>query len=48
MHELVVTDTVPLRAPFDTLPIHVLSTAGLLGEAMKRIHANKSVSALFV
>jgi ribose-phosphate pyrophosphokinase len=48
MHELVVTDTVPLKPPFDTLPIHVLSTAGLLGEAMKRIHANKSVSALFV
>ena len=48
MHELVVTDTVPLKSPFDTLPIHVLSTAALLGEAMKRIHANKSVSALFV
>ena len=45
--EFVVTDTVPLRSDTATLPIKVLSVAGLLGEAILRIHDNQSVSSLF-
>ena len=44
---VVVTDTVPLP-PERALPtIKVLSIAPLLGEAIKRIHRNESVSRLF-
>ena len=44
--EVIVTDSVPLK---DTggAPITVLSVAGLLGEAILRIHDNQSVSSLF-
>ena len=44
--ELVVTDTVP---PVDAqgFPVTVLSVAELLGEAIARIHNDKSVSSLF-
>jgi len=45
--EFVVTDTVPLRSDTTALPIKVLSVAGLLGEAILRIHDNQSVSSLF-
>lgn len=46
--EIVVTDTVPIRAGWpDTLRLTVLSVAELLGEAIIRIHRNKSVSLLF-
>ena len=48
IHELVVTDTIPLKRRFAELPITVLSIAGLLGKAIERIHTNQSVSALFV
>jgi ribose-phosphate pyrophosphokinase len=43
--ELITTNSIPL----DTrgLPITVLSVAGLLGEAIKRIHNNESVTSLF-
>jgi ribose-phosphate pyrophosphokinase len=45
---VVVTDTIPL-APEKRIPqITVLSIAPLLGEAIKRIHRNESVSKLFV
>ena len=45
--ELVLTDTIALR-PEQMLPlIKVLSVAPLLGEAIKRIHRNESVSRLF-
>ena len=47
LDELVVTDTIPLKRRFSELPIRVLSTASLLGEAIKRIHTNQSVSSLF-
>lgn len=45
--ELVVTDTVPLLANPNGFPVTVLSVAGLLGEAIMRIHDNQSVSSLF-
>ena len=49
LEELVVTDTIPLREDAQACKkILVLSVAGLLGEAIKRIHNNDSVSSLFV
>jgi len=45
--ELVVTDTVPLLAKPNGFPVTILSVAGLLGEAIMRIHDNQSVSSLF-
>ncbi|MCD6256839.1 ribose-phosphate pyrophosphokinase [Candidatus Aerophobetes bacterium] len=47
LKELVVTDTIPLDLSKSTDKIKVLSVASLLGEAIKRIHQNKSVSSLF-
>jgi len=44
---LVVTDTIPLQEAAKNLPVTVVSVAGLLGEAIKRIHYNESVSSLF-
>lgn len=43
--ELLVTDTVPLRQPSDK--IKVLSVAGIFADAIKRIHTNETISALF-
>lgn len=47
IRQAVVTDSIPLRG--ETLPpkVTVLSVAPLLGEAIKRIHRNESVSRLF-
>lgn len=44
--ELITTDTV-LRPGIDGVNITTLSVAGLLGEAIKRIHNNSSVTSLF-
>jgi ribose-phosphate pyrophosphokinase len=44
--ELITTDTV-LRPAIDGVKITTLSVAGLLGEAIKRIHNNASVTSLF-
>jgi len=44
--ELVTTDTV-LRPAYSGVKITTLSVAGLLGEAIKRIHSNSSVTSLF-
>jgi ribose-phosphate pyrophosphokinase len=44
--ELITTDTVQ-RPPIDGVKIVTLSVAGLLGEAIKRIHSNSSVNSLF-
>jgi len=44
--ELITTDTV-LRPAIDGIKITTLSVAGLLGEAIKRINSNSSVTSLF-
>jgi ribose-phosphate pyrophosphokinase len=44
--ELITTDTV-LRPAIDGVNVTTLSVAGLLGEAIKRIHSNSSVTSLF-
>jgi ribose-phosphate pyrophosphokinase len=47
LQKIVITDSIPLP-PDKQLPnIHVLSVAGLLADAIKRIHDNESVSKLF-
>lgn len=47
--EIIVTDTIPLQARAKACKrITVLSVAGLLSEAVKRIFYNESVSSLFV
>lgn len=45
--ELVVTNTIPLEKSRQIPKIKVLSVAGLLAEAIKRIHNEESVSCLF-
>lgn len=46
--ELVVTDSIPVPPEADEqFPITVLTVAGLLAEAVMRIHANASVASLF-
>ena len=46
IEELVTTDSTPVSPPED-VPVRVLSVAGLLGEAIRRIHNAESVSSLF-
>jgi ribose-phosphate pyrophosphokinase len=47
--KLAITDTIPLNGRCDQIKdrLTVLSVAPLLGEAIRRIHENRSVSALF-
>ncbi|NLE28441.1 MAG: ribose-phosphate pyrophosphokinase [Phycisphaerae bacterium] len=47
---LIVTDTIPLssRAKEELTGIDVLTVSELLGEAIRRIHRNESVSSLFI
>ena len=45
--ELVVTDTIPIQKANMPDRIKVLSVASLLGEAIKRIHGEESISVLF-
>jgi ribose-phosphate pyrophosphokinase len=47
IREVVITNTIPLRAEQELPKIKVLNVAALLGEAIKRIHRNESVSRLF-
>lgn len=46
--KVIITDTIPLSAEKNIPRIEVLTVAPLLGEAVKRIHRNESVSRLFV
>jgi ribose-phosphate pyrophosphokinase len=47
--EIVVTDTIPLTpAAKESGDIKVLTVSSMLGEAIKRIHRNESVSNLFI
>jgi len=47
--EVVVSDTIPLREEAQRLDkIKVLSVSKLLGEAIRRIHTNDSISSLFI
>jgi ribose-phosphate pyrophosphokinase len=48
IEEVVVTNTIPLREEQRIPKITVLSVAPLLGEAIRRIHMETSVSSLFV
>jgi ribose-phosphate pyrophosphokinase len=49
LEEVVVTNTIPLNGKDRLCPkLRVLSVAPLLGEAIKRIHEEESVSSLFV
>jgi len=48
IESVIITDTIPLP-PEKAIPkIKILSVAPVLGEAIKRIHRNESVSRLFV
>jgi ribose-phosphate pyrophosphokinase len=47
LKELVVTDTIPIPEEKMIKRIKVLSVASLLGEAIKRIHEEESISVLF-
>jgi ribose-phosphate pyrophosphokinase len=49
LDELVVTDTIPLRADAKACNrIRVMTVAGLLAETMRRIRDEESVSSLYV
>jgi ribose-phosphate pyrophosphokinase len=48
IEELVFTDTVPLRQPFEHVRTQTLSIAPLIGDAMHRIHTGGSVGELFL
>jgi ribose-phosphate pyrophosphokinase len=49
IEKIVITDTVPMDSRLEPIRerLVVLSVADLLGEAIKRIHLNQSVSILF-
>jgi ribose-phosphate pyrophosphokinase len=49
LRQVIVTDTIPLRPDArDCDKLHVVSIAHLLGEAIRRINNEESVSSLFV
>jgi len=49
LEEMIVTDTIPVYDKKERCPkIKVLTVAYLLGEAIKRIHEETSISSLFV
>ena len=47
IRQLIVTDSIPVPPEKRTEKITVISVAGLLGEAIRRVHADQSVSELF-
>ena len=48
LEEVVVTNSIPPRTPQSLKKVKYLSIGKLLGEAIRRIHSNDSVSSLFV
>jgi len=48
IRELIVTDSIPHEPAALPSKIKVLSVAGLLGEAIRRIHVEESLSSLFI
>jgi ribose-phosphate pyrophosphokinase len=48
IREVVITDTIPHAAGDLNDKFTVLSVGGLLGEAIRRIHEERSLSSLFV
>jgi ribose-phosphate pyrophosphokinase len=46
--EFVITDTIPLRDNADRNMFRVISVAEVFADAIKRIHAEESLSSLFV
>lgn len=48
VEEIISTDTVPLSAPSASPKVTIVSVAPLLAEAIRRIHHDESVSALFL
>ncbi len=48
LEELIITNTIPLPRDKQLPKVHALSVAPLLGEAIRRIHGEESVSNLFV
>ncbi len=48
LKKLIITDTIPLPKEKELKKIEVLSVASLLGEAIRCIHLEKSVSSLFI
>ena len=48
LEKLIITDTIPLTKEKELEKIKVLSVASLLGEAIRCIHLEKSVSSLFI
>jgi ribose-phosphate pyrophosphokinase len=47
IEQLVVTDSIPVAPEKRTSKLTVISVAGLIGEAVQRVHAEQSVSELF-
>ncbi len=47
LEKLLITDSIPIDGNKKNKKIEILSVAGLLGEAIKRIHNEESVSSLF-
>jgi ribose-phosphate pyrophosphokinase len=49
LNELIVTDTIPRRPDAEACEkLHVITIAPLLGEAIRRINNEESISSLFV
>ena len=49
LKEIIATDTIPLRGEAMSCErIRILTIAGLLSEAIRRIYYNESVSSLFI